>query len=167
MSHSERRRDGGTAGGGTAWQPTVAMALVLACGAGDRPADTPDEGATMAPELAFTLTTTRATWAPGDTVVAALDLVNRGGGEAVLSFNSGQRYDLALTAESGDTLWRWSNERGFIQVLGEEHLAAGASLHWEEPVALPAAPGRYLLSAWVTSAGAPPAEPLLLEVRSP
>lgn len=121
----------------------------------------------MAPELAFTLTTTRATWAPGDTVIAALDLVNRGGGEAVLPFPSGQRYDLALMEEAGDTLWRWSNERGFIQVLGEERLAGGGALHWEEPVALPAAPGHYLLSAWVTSPGAPTAEPLLLEVRAP
>jgi hypothetical protein len=145
----------------------LALTLLAACTAGERPADTPDEGATMAPELAFTLATTRATWAPGDTVVAALDLVNRGGGEAVLPFSSGQRYDLALTEEAGDTLWRWSNERGFIQALGEERLAAGASLHWEEAVTLPAAPGRYLLSAWVTSPGAPPAEPLLLEVRAP
>ncbi len=146
---------------------TLTLTLLAACTAGERPADTPDEGATMAPELAFTLTTTRATWAPGDTVVAALDLVNRGGGEAVLRFNSGQRYDLALTEEAGDTLWRWSNERGFIQALGEERLAAGASLHWEEPVVLPAAAGRYLLTAWVTSPDAPPAEPLLLEVRAP
>ena len=143
------------------------LALLAACAGPDRPGDTPAEGATAAPELAFTLTATRASWAPGDTVIAVLDLANRGGGEAVLQFTSGQRYDLALLGESGDTLWRWSNERGFIQVLGEERLATGAARHWEEPVVLPAAPGRYLLSAWLTSPGAPTAEPLLLEVRRP
>jgi hypothetical protein len=145
----------------------TAIALLAACAGTDRPSDVPDQGATAAPELAFTLAATRASWAPGDTVVAVLDLANRGGGEAVLQFSSGQRYDLALLAEAGDTLWRWSNERGFIQVLGEERLAAGAALHWEEPVVLPATPGRYLLNAWLTSPGAPTAEPLLLEVQSP
>lgn len=143
------------------------LALLVACGGSDRAAESPDRGATMAPELAFTLTTTRATRAPGDTVVAVLELVNQGGGEAVLPFTSGQRYDLALLAEAGDTLWRWSNERGFIQALGEERLAAGTSLHWEEAVVLPMAPGRYLLTAWITSPAAPAAEPLLLEARAP
>lgn len=145
----------------------LALALLVACAGADQPEPAPDRGAALAPELALTLTTTRATWAPGDTALAALDLANRGGAEAVLRFSTGQRYDLALLAEAGDTLWRWSNERGFIQALGEERLAAGASLHWEEPVALPAAPGRYRLVAWVTSPDAPAAEPLLLEVQRP
>lgn len=143
------------------------LALLAACGDTERAGDTPDQGASAAPEVAFTLTTTRASWAPGDTAVAVLDLVNRGGGEAVFAFASGQRYDLALLAEAGDTLWKWSNERAFIQALGEERLAGGASLHWEELVALPGTAGRYLLTAWVTSPGAPAAEPLLLEVQRP
>jgi hypothetical protein len=149
-------------------RPTLAaLAVLAACGGTDRAAESPDQGASMAPQLAFTLTTARATRAPGDTVVAVLQLVNQGGGEATVPFTSGQRYDLALVAEAGDTLWRWSNERGFIQALGEERLAPGASLHWEEAVVLPMAPGRYLLTAWITSPDAPAAEPLLLEVRAP
>ena len=148
--------------------PTLAaLALLASCGEGSRPEEVPDQGASMAPELAFTLTTARATRAPGDTVVAVLQLVNQGGSEAAVPFTSGQRYDLALVAEAGDTLWRWSNERGFIQALGEERLAPGTSLHWEEAVVLPMAPGRYLLTAWITSPDAPSAEPLLLEVRAP
>ena len=48
----------------------------------------------------------------------------------VLSFATAQRYDFAVETADGDEVWRWSGDRMFAQVTGEETLAPGETLQY-------------------------------------
>lgn len=52
--------------------------------------------------------------------------------EMTLSFNSSQRYDFEVTDSNGSLVWRWSEGRAFLQVLGEEILAPGETRRYDE-----------------------------------
>jgi hypothetical protein len=92
---------------------------------------------------------------PGDSLDVELRLVNRSQEVAVLEFTSGQRYDLLVVNGSGDTVWRWSDGRGFIQALGQERVAAGDALLYAERVPAPVEPGQYVVVGLLTASNAP------------
>ena len=69
---------------------------------------------------------------PGaDSVRLTLQVTNAGTTPVALSFSSGQSYDFAVRS-GGTTLWTWSADRGFIQALRTETLAAGETRTWSE-----------------------------------
>ena len=148
---------------------TSLLPLLIACGAADAP-EPPADGATPMEEgqsdVRLALVAVPDTGAPGDSITGRLVLRNDGNLGSTLRFPSGQRYDFALLSERGDTLWKWSYERGFMMALGEERLEPGSELVWEEPVPLPAEPGAYRLAGWVASGDAPLAPPVPLVVRA-
>ena len=80
-----------------------------------------------------------------------LTLLNRGGQPARLLFASSQRYDFLARDDAGNEVWRWSADKLFAQVLGEETLAPGGTLTFEETWnqrdnrGLQVAPGRYVI----------------------
>ncbi len=45
----------------------------------------------------------------------------------VLEFASAQRYDFEVRTPAGQTVWRWSTDQVFAQMLGQETIASGAS----------------------------------------
>jgi hypothetical protein len=97
----------------------------------------------------------RFVYAPGDTVRAVLNLVNRSDRERILTFPSTQRFDLAILDEAGETLGSWSATRSFAQVVEEERLAPGETLHYEASIAVPSAPGSYHLQGSLTAPDTP------------
>lgn len=113
-------------------------ALVLIACPGSPEADEPPENATPDPlptmesPLELTLETDREVYAPGDSVELTLSVRNPGAEPVTLSFPDAQRYDFRILDAEGETLWRWSDDRAFAQVLGEERLASGESLEWRE-----------------------------------
>jgi len=104
------------------------------------------------PALEVTLTTDRDAYAPGDTAVATLAVVNGGANAVTLDFGTGQRYDLELFGSDGARLWRWSDGRGFIQMIGQETVEAGARREYHERILLPDGPGEYRLVGTITAA---------------
>lgn len=79
-----------------------------------------------------TVTTDKPQYASGDAIVLHLEVTNRTDEPVVLRFSDGQRFDLVIRDEAGEMAWRWSADKAFIQVLGEEQLAPGESLTYEE-----------------------------------
>lgn len=89
-----------------------------------------------------------------------LSLRNNSGQPLQLSFPTSQRYDFVVRHDGGQEVWRWSADKVFAQVLGEETLAPGEILTFEEvwdqrdnsgnQVAL----GRYLIEGIIV--GCPP-----------
>lgn len=102
--------------------------------------------------LTATLTLTPARCAPNEPVDAELRAVNEGGEAVTVGFGSGLRADFVLRDETGAARWRWSADRVFAQMLGEETLEPrGGVLVCRARVPAPAAPGRYRVVATLAS----------------
>jgi hypothetical protein len=73
-----------------------------------------------------------------------------------LRFPTSQRYDLEIQDAEGKHVWRWSEDRAFLMVYGEEEFGPGER-NYIETVRLagrdgePLPEGRYVLRAWLTT----------------
>lgn len=105
----------------------------------------------------------RAAYAPGDSVEARLEVTNEADTAVLLRFATSQRYDFVMLDEEAAEVWRWSEGRAFLQMLGEERIDAGASRVWRERFPAPREAGTYVLEAWVPSQ--PPIPVARAEVR--
>lgn len=67
-----------------------------------------------------------------------------------LTFPSSQRFDLTVTDESGRLVYRWSDGKGFAEVLSRETLSHGEKNY---VIGIPAflGTGRYKVEAWLTT----------------
>jgi hypothetical protein len=91
----------------------------------------------------------------GDTVHLHLQVSNAADTAIVLTFPSTQRYDFGVETESGESVWRWSADRMFGQVLGEERLESGASLSYREVWPSVGRSGRFVAVGQVVSTDHP------------
>lgn len=66
-----------------------------------------------------------ATWTAGEEVTIRIGLANRSSEDRTLTFPTSQRYDLVLLDPEDEEVARWSRDRSFLQVLGEETVRAG------------------------------------------
>lgn len=80
----------------------------------------------------------------GDSVVFDLFVTNVSGEPVRLEFSTSQRADFVVERATGERVWAWSDDRMFAQVLGEETVEPGETLHygavWNPPTSLS---GRY------------------------
>ena len=79
----------------------------------------PGEGNT---NCGISMMTDRLTYAVGEPIVMALKVFNNTEEEVTFHFNTSQRYDFVITDEEENEIWRWSGDRMFAMVLGEETL---------------------------------------------
>ncbi len=84
------------------------------------------------PAIEISVTTDRAAYAPDESIAMRLNVTNRADTSVVFHFSDGQRYDFLIQDVSGDTLWLWSADKGFIQMLGQEVLGPGETLTFSE-----------------------------------
>ncbi|MEN8374537.1 MAG: BsuPI-related putative proteinase inhibitor [Gemmatimonadota bacterium] len=129
-------------------------ALTLSCAGGtdggtQNGSPATDDGAAAAEAPADLATSLIARVAERD-VAVVLSITNAGGEAVRLDFNSGQRFDVSVSDVEGEEVWRWSEGRSFIQALGSETLAPGATLSYETSWPEPAA-GNYRVAGWVTA----------------
>ncbi|MBM3744395.1 MAG: hypothetical protein FJW34_01185 [Acidobacteria bacterium] len=92
-------------------------------------------------------------------MTARLTLRNSHPEPILLTFSSGQSFDLALKTEDGKEVYRWSEGRAFIQVirrespaLGEKNYVVVVPLADKAGKTLPE--GRYIAEGWLTTMGA-------------
>ncbi len=95
------------------------------------------------PAIEISVTTDRAAYAPDESIAMRLNVTHRADTSVVFHFSDGQRYDFPIQDEAGETRWRWSADKSFIQVLGEEHLAPGDTLTYQEHFEGPLSSGTY------------------------
>lgn len=90
-------------------------------------------------------------YSPGGEVVVTLEIVNETPHPVTFSFPTSQRYDFAIIDEQGAELWRWSKNRMFATVLGEETIGGGRPrLTYRERFRLSLPSGRYHLLGTMT-----------------
>jgi intracellular proteinase inhibitor BsuPI len=130
------------------------VALGLQCGQDGNPPPAYDErNVTPANGLSVALSTDRPQYTPRQAIAARLVLTNGGAQDATLEFRDGQRYDFAVTDGAGRILWRWSADKGFIDVIGVEVVPPQGELAYTESVPAPPEPGRYRLVGTITAFG--------------
>ena len=87
--------------------------------------------------------------------------------ERVLHFRTSQRYDFVVeTAESRREVWRWSQGKMFLQVLGEERLGPKKpSISYTAKITSGLDSGSYIITGVITSAGKSLSASVPVEVR--
>ena len=75
--------------------------------------------------LGVSLTTDKAIYAAGESIVIELIVFNRTSESLTFDFRDAQHYDFVIEDTEGNSVWRWAEGRMFVQVLGEETLGPG------------------------------------------
>jgi len=70
----------------------------------------------------ISMSTDKMIYFVGEPIKMTLKIFNYTEGEITFHFNTSQRYDFIIEEEEGSEIWRWSQERMFAMVLGEETL---------------------------------------------
>ena len=103
----------------------------------------------------ISITTDKTDYAADEPIILRLEVTNGTDEPLVLEFSNGQRYDFVMEDAEGGTAWRWSADKAFIQVLGEEHLAPGESLTYEERFEGSLAAGTYTVVGMLVTTNVP------------
>jgi len=70
----------------------------------------------------ISMSTDKMSYSVGEPVIMTLKIFNYTKEDIAFHFNTSQRYDFIIEDEEGNEVWRWSKDRMFAMVLGEETL---------------------------------------------
>ena len=70
----------------------------------------------------ISMMTDKMSYSVGEPVIMTLKIFNYTEEDVVFHFNNSQRYDFIIEDEEGKEVWRWSKDRMFAMMLGEEIL---------------------------------------------
>jgi len=70
----------------------------------------------------ISITTDKMSYSVDEPIIITLKIFNYTEEEITFHFNTGQRYDFIIEDEEGSKIWRWSEDKMFTMVLGEEIL---------------------------------------------
>ncbi|MEE9270776.1 MAG: BsuPI-related putative proteinase inhibitor [Candidatus Krumholzibacteria bacterium] len=110
---------------------------------------------TPPPQVEIAVATDKGVYAPNEPIRLEMVVRNRTDEVVVFEFSSGQRFDFVIVDEAGTVVWRWSADKAFITVLGEEQLAPGESLSYEERFEGALSPGTYTVLGMLVSSNEP------------
>ena len=85
-------------------------------------------------QAVVSVTTDRQAYTTDDVIELMLELQNNSEQPLILDFSTGQRYDFAIVRSPADTVWSWSKERMFMQMLGQETVQPNQVLVYREQV---------------------------------
>ena len=90
-----------------------------------------------------------------DSVELALHLTNSGTQPVVLEFSSMQRYDFQVENASGETVWTWSADKLFGQMMGSETIGVGESREYRASWVAGSQTGRFVAVGRVVATNQP------------
>ena len=133
----------------------VALSGSVWAGCSPKPGGTVEESVVSSEGLAATMGVSTS----ADAVELTLHVTNTSGAPIELEFSSGQRYDFQVSevvdGVVGETVWTWSADKSFMQALGTETLAPGASLRYTETWPANGSRGDFMGIATLTSTSHP------------
>ena len=119
-------------------------------------------------ELMFgvSLTTDKAIYTVGESIVMELIVFNRTAENLTFDFRNAQHYDFVIEDTEGTRVWRWAEGRGFAQVLGEETLGPGREeVVYTETYTEQLQPGCYKVIGALVSANRPLSASLTITIE--
>jgi hypothetical protein len=99
------------------------VALVVNCQHPVGRQDSGVEAQSGTSDVSLVLRASKGGYAQGEPLELTLEVVNRSPRPVTLGFRTSQRYDLLMQNAQGQEVWRWSAERMFAQMLGQEALS--------------------------------------------
>ena len=100
-----------------------------------------------------------------DSVGFALHVTNSGTQPLVLEFSSTQRYDFQVQNASGQTVWTWSADKLFGQMMGSETIGAGESREYRGSWAAGSQTGTFVAVGRVVAMNQPIEQRTQFEIR--
>ena len=135
------------------------LCLVIGCQAKLAVSDAMESG------VSVVLTTNKQTYASGEPIELTLALMNGDSQPLTLRFMTAQRYDFTIHDRRGQQVWRWSAERFFAQVLGEETIPPGNALSYRVTVRQSFPAGQYTVTGVIPTAEGRVSASLHIEIR--
>lgn len=82
------------------------------------------------------------------------------------TFNTSQKYDLSLTDEDGNEVYRWSRDKSFLQAIQHLRLGVRETESWQTAIKIEdLSPGKYKLEGWLTDRRRSHSYSLTLEIE--
>ena len=97
------------------------------------------------------VTTDRQTYASEDLIELTLELENSSDQALVLSFSTGQRYDFTILRGPAEIVWSWSEDRMFMQMLGQETVGPSQVLAYREQISPRLLAGTYTVTGRIVA----------------
>jgi hypothetical protein len=121
----------------------VWLAFFVASAAAGSACSSERDDVTTNPQVDVSVTSDMSAYASGEPITITLEVTNRTAAPLTFEFSSGQRYDFVIHDEAGETVWRWSRDKAFMQMLGQETVAPGSALTYVEVFQGELLPGSY------------------------
>ena len=125
--------------------------MLLACGGvGGEPVLQGPQPVSDAQEV-LSVTTDRQTYAAEDLIELTLELENSTDQALVLNFSTGQRYDFTILRGPAEIVWSWSEDRMFMQMLGQETVGPSQVLAYREQISPRLSAGTYTVTGRIVA----------------
>lgn len=104
-----------------------------------------------APQTSFTVALDAPAYKAAEVVTMQVRLTLRTASPVLLTFPSGQRFDLRLWNDRGEIVYTWSADKLFAQVLTHDQVGPGEKTFAFRAEVPNPPPGRYLAEAWLAT----------------
>lgn len=114
----------------------------------------------------ISMTTDKMNYSLGEPIMMKLKVFSYTEEEVTFLFNTGQRYDFIIEDEKGSEIWRWSEARMFVQMLGEEILGAtNTKIIYTAEYTNKLRPGYYKITGVFIAQDRPMSGSIIIEVK--
>ena len=114
----------------------------------------------------ISLSTDQSVYCPEEPITIKLTIFNRTEENIIFHFKSSQRYDFIIKDEKEKEVWRWSENKMFAMVLGEETLGPNNSeIIYSEKCNKKLIPGYYKVSGVLISTNKEINGSIVIEIR--
>ena len=126
--------------------------------------NTTSEGVNM--NYGISMTTDKMDYSVGEPIKMTLKIFNYTEEEITFHFNTGQRYDFIIEDEEGSKIWRWSEDRMFAMMLGEEILGrTNTEITYTTEYSDKLSPGYYKITGIFVAQNRPMSGSIIIEVK--
>jgi len=114
----------------------------------------------------ISMMTDKMSYSVGEPVIMTLKIFNYTEEDVVFHFNTSQRYDFIIEDEEGNEVWRWSKDRMFAMMLGEETLGlTNTEVIYTAKYREKLSPGYYKITEVLVAKDRPMSGNVIIEVR--
>ena len=114
----------------------------------------------------ISMSTDKISYSVGEPVIMTLKIFNYTEEDIAFHFNTGQRYDFIIEDEEGSKIWRWSKDRMFAIVLGEEILeTTNTEILYSAKYSDKLSPGYYKITGIFVAQDRPMSGSIIIEVK--
>ena len=112
------------------------------------------------------MTTDKMSYSMGEPITMTLKIFNYTEEDIVFQFNSAQRYDFIIKDENGNEIWRWSKDRMFAMMLGEENLGPTTTeITYTAEYSDKLSPGYYKVTGILVAQDRPMSGSIIIEMK--